>query len=295
MSDSVLVYQELLKIKSGVLLLVFGLIFTSQIHAQCVISPYNINLLTKKTGVEIFAYKSFDDVYDPSIQVFFPLEEKATGRAVLICPGGGYSMVTGGYEGADWASYFNGLGIVAIVLKYRLPKGNYNIPIADAEAALSMIKDSAEVWKINPDDVGIMGFSAGGHLASTIATRTHISLRPNFQLLFYPVITMDKHLTHLGSHDNFLGENADKALEDLFSNEKQVNINTPPAFVVLAADDQIVLPNNGINYFLALVENKVYATLHVYPAGGHGWDFSKDFSYKHEVLTELTSWLNNLK
>lgn len=295
MWDNVQTYQKLLRTKVGILLLVLGLIFTGLMHAQENVSTHNINLLTKETGVQIASFKSFDDVYDPSIQIHFPSKEKATGRAVLICPGGGYCMVAGGYEGADWANYFNDLGIVTIVLKYRLPKGNYKIPVADAEAALSMIKDSARVWNINPDDVGIMGFSAGGHLASTIATHTQASLKPKFQLLFYPVITMDKSLTHLGSHDNFLGEYAEKALEDLFSNEKQVTKDTPPAFVVLAADDQIVLPDNGINYFQALVKNKVYATLHVYPSGGHGWDFSKDFKYKEEVLFELTSWLKDIK
>lgn len=295
MWDSVEVYRKLLSTRAGILLLGFEFIFTGLMHAQENVSPYNINLLTKETGVQITSFKSFDDVYDPSIQIHFPSKEKAIGRAVLICPGGGYGMVAGGYEGADWANYFNDLGIVAIVLKYRLPKGNYKIPVADAETALSMIKDSAKVWNINPDDVGIMGFSAGGHLASIIATHTQVSLRPKFQLLFYPVISMDKSVTHLGSHDNFLGVNADKTLEDLFSNEKQVTGNTPPAFVVLAADDQIVMHENGINYFLALVKHKVYATLHVYPSGGHGWDFSKDFKYKEEILFELKSWMNNIK
>ncbi|MEA4976265.1 MAG: alpha/beta hydrolase [Paludibacter sp.] len=295
MWDSVQAYQKYLKNRTGVLLLVFGLILTGLMHAKENVSPHNINLITKESGIQIELFKSFDDVYDPSIQLFYPSKENTTGRAVLICPGGGYGMVVGGYEGADWANYFNGLGIVTIVLKYRLPKGNYKIPLADAEAALSMIKDSAGVWNINPDDVGIMGFSAGGHLASTIATHTEASLKPAFQLLFYPVITMDKSFTHKGSRDNFLGKAADKQLENLYSNEKQVTKDTPPAFVVLAADDQIVLPDNGINYFKALVENKVYATMHIYPAGGHGWDFSQGFKYKEEVLTELTSWLNDIK
>lgn len=295
MWNNVQASRKLLRNRAGILLLFLGLIFTGLMHAQENVSPHNTILLTKESGNQIASLQSQDDVYVPSIELFLPSKKKATGRAVLICPGGGYGIVAGDYEGADWARYFNESGIAGIVLKYRLPNGNHKIPVADAEAALSMIKDSASVWSINPDDVGIMGFSAGGHLASTIATHTQVSLRPRFQLLFYPVITMDKSVTHLGSHDNFLGINADRALEDLFSNEKQVTGDTPPAFVVLAADDQIVMPENGINYFLALVNHKVYATLHVYPSGGHGWDFSKGFMYKEEILFEITSWLKNIK
>ena len=277
------------------ILLALGLIISSLLSAQNHSSSLIVDLLTKKVIAEVPTSKSFDDIYSPCIQVFQPTKEKGTGRAVVICPGGGYSMVTSGYEGSDWANYFKKLGIVTIVLKYRIPKGNYNLPLSDTEAAFKMIKDSAKVWSINPDDIGIMGFSAGGHLASTFSTHTQSSLKPKFQLLFYPVITMDKTYTHMGSHDNFLGKDASKELENLYSNEKQVTKDTPPAFVVFAADDKVVPPANGINFFQALIDNNVYATLHIYPKGGHGWDFNYHYKYQEEILSELTLWLNELE
>ena len=255
-----------------------------------------VNLLTKELYTPL-EEKDFqlNKPYTPYIKIFLPPKEKATGRAVVICPGGGYGMVAFGHEGTRWAGFYNNLGIATIVVKYRLPKGDYRIPIADAETALQIVKDSSQSWHINPDDIGIMGFSAGGHLASTIATHTSKQLRPKFQILFYPVITMDKTYTHLGSHDSFLGKDADKKLEDLFSNEKQVNKDTPPAFVVLAADDQVVPPANGINYFQALIKNNVYATLHVYPTGNHGWGYSNSYKFNKAILDELTLWLSQIK
>jgi acetyl esterase/lipase len=254
-----------------------------------------INLLTKEAYTPPVE-KDFqlNKPYTPYIKVFLPPKEMATGRAVVICPGGGYGMVAFGHEGTRWAGFYNDLGIAAIVVKYRLPHGDYKIPVGDAETALQLVKDSAEVWNINPKDVGIMGFSAGGHLASTIATHTQPTLCPNFQILFYPVITMDKLYTHLGSHDNFLGKDAGKELEDRFSNEKQVNKDTPPAVIVLAADDKVVPPANGINYFEALIENKIYATLHVYPTGNHGWGYSRSYKFNQAILDELTLWLDQL-
>ena len=277
------------------ILVALGLIIGSFLTAQNHSSSFIVDLLTKKVITEVPSSKSIDDIYSPCIQVFQPTKVKSNGRAVVICPGGGYSMVTSGYEGSDWANYFNKLGIVTIVLKYRLPKGNYNIPIYDTEKAFKMVKDSAKVWNVNPDDVGIMGFSAGGHLAATFSTHIQPSLRPKFQLLFYPVITMDKTYTHIGSHDNFLGKDASKELENLYSNEKQVTKDTPPAFVVFAADDKVVPPANGINFVQALIDNDVSASLHIYPKGGHGWYFNNHYDYQEEILSELTMWLKGIK
>lgn len=136
------------------------------------------------------------DIDTPSLRVFLPAPELATGRAIVACPGGGYGGLAVNHEGYDWAPYFNKQGIALIVLKYRMPHGDRTLPISDAEAAMKMARDSADVWNLNPYDIGIMGSSAGGHLASTIATHTRPELRPNFQILFYPVITMDKSYTH---------------------------------------------------------------------------------------------------
>ncbi len=145
------------------------------------------------------------DIEQPSLRVFLPAPELATGRAVVACPGGGYSHLAFEHEGCDWAPYFNKQGIALIVLKYRMPNGDRTLPISDAEAAMKLVRDSANVWNLNPNDIGIMGSSAGGHLASTIATHAKPELRPNFQILFYPVITMDKSYTHRGSHGHGWG------------------------------------------------------------------------------------------
>lgn len=249
------------------------------------------------TGLQVSARstpKPFD-IEQPSLRVFLPAPELATGRAVVACPGGGYSGLAVNHEGYDWAPYFNKQGIALIVLKYRMPKGDRTLPISDAEAAMKMVRDSADVWNLNPNDIGIMGSSAGGHLASTIATHAPEALRPNFQILFYPVITMDKSFTHMGSHDNLLGKDASADLEKEFSNEKQVTKETPRAFIVYSDDDKVVPPANGVNYYLALNKKGVPSVLHIYPTGGHGWGIREDFLYKSEMQNELTSWLRSFK
>lgn len=249
------------------------------------------------TGLQVSAQstpKPFD-IEQPSLRVFLPAPELATGRAVVACPGGGYSGLAVNHEGYDWAPYFNKQGIALIVLKYRMPKGDCTLPISDAEAAMKMVRDSADVWNLNPNDIGIMGSSAGGHLASTIATHAPEALRPNFQILFYPVITMDKSFTHMGSHDNLLGKDASAELEKEFSNEKQVTKETPRAFIVYSDDDKVVPPANGVNYYLALNKKGVPSVLHIYPTGGHGWGIREDFLYKSEMQNELTSWLRSFK
>lgn len=249
------------------------------------------------TGLQVSAQstpKPFD-IEQPSLRVFLPAPELATGRAVVACPGGGYSGLAVNHEGYDWAPYFNKQGIALIVLKYRMPKGDRTLPISDAEAAMKMVRDSADVWNLNPNDIGIMGSSAGGHLASTIATHAPEALRPNFQILFYPVITMDKSFTHMGSHDNLLGKDASAYLEKEFSNEKQVTKETPRAFIVYSDDDKVVPPANGVNYYLALNKKGVPSVLHIYPTGGHGWGIREDFLYKSEMQNELTSWLRSFK
>ena len=249
------------------------------------------------TGLQVSAQstpKPFD-IEQPSLRVFLPAPELATGRAVVACPGGGYYGLAVNHEGYDWAPYFNKQGIALIVLKYRMPKGDRTLPISDAEAAMKMVRDSADVWNLNPNDIGIMGSSAGGHLASTIATHAPEALRPNFQILFYPVITMDKSFTHMGSHDNLLGKDASADLEKEFSNEKQVTKETPRAFIVYSDDDKVVPPANGVNYYLALNKKGVPSVLHIYPTGGHGWGIREDFLYKSEMQNELTSWLRSFK
>lgn len=230
-----------------------------------------------------------------SAKIFVSLapKEKATGRAVLICPGGAYFVLAMGHEGKDWASFFNNMGISVIVLQYRMPNGDKRIPISDAEQAMRLIRANAEAWNINPNDVGIMGSSAGGHLATTLATHSKDDAKPNFQILFYPVITMDPAFTHMQSHDNFLGKKAKAKEEQLYSNDAQVTRATPRAWIALSDDDELVLPANGFNYYFELYRHDVPASLHVYPTGGHGWGIMESFEFHTEMILELKAWLRS--
>ena len=225
--------------------------------------------------------------------VYLPDSKAATGRAIVICPGGGYCMLAMEHEGKQWAPFFNNMGIATIVLKYRMPHGKYEVPISDAEEAIKLVRERSAEWRINPDDVGIMGFSAGGHLASTIATHSVKDAKPNFQILFYPVISMNPEFTHRGSHDNLLGEKPRKKREIEFSNDMQVSRTTPRAWIALSFNDDVVMPINGSNYYTELYKHDVPACIHVYPTGGHGWGFRSSFDYHIEMLLELKAWLKS--
>ncbi len=225
--------------------------------------------------------------------VYLPPAKKATGRAIVICPGGGYEHLAIDHEGKDWAPFFNRMGIAAIVLKYRMPHVKKEVPISDAEQAMRLVRANAAKWNVNPNDVGIMGSSAGGHLASTIATHGKKDVLPNFQLLFYPVITMDTEFTHKGSHDNFLGSNAKKKDEHAYSNDIQVSRATPRALIILSDDDNVVAPANGVNYYFELYKHDVPASLMVYPKGGHGWGMKTSFAYHLEMLMNVKAWLDS--
>ena len=238
-----------------------------------------------------------DDKDKAELTVYLPDAKKATGRAVVCCPGGGYSHLAMDHEGHQWATFFNSQGIALIVLKYRMPHGNRFVPISDAEEAIRTVRRHAVEWHIDRNDIGIMGFSAGGHLASTIATHSTGDAAPNFQILFYPVITMDPGFTHKGTHDNFLGDGLSKKdqrrLEADFSNDLQVNRTTPRAFIALSDDDKAVPAANGLNYYEQLYKHDVPASIHVYPSGGHGWGYRESFTYHYLVIFELKAWLES--
>lgn len=227
------------------------------------------------------------------IKVFLPDAKRATGRAVVICPGGGYAHLAMEHEGTQWAPFFNNMGIAAIVLHYRMPNGNVKVPISDAEEAMRIVRRNAKNWHINASDVGIMGFSAGGHLASTIATQSKADAKPNFQILFYPVITMMQGYTHQGSHDNLLGKDAHKKDEQKYCSDLQVTRVTPRACLLLSDDDHTVMPINSVNYYAELYRHDVPASLYIFPTGGHGWGMNTSFAYHAEMLTNLKGWLES--
>ena len=231
------------------------------------------------------------NVVNPSITVYRPA--KPNGMAVIMCPGGGYGRLAMDHEGHNMAAWFTTQGITYAVLKYRMPNGHNEVPLSDSQQALRIMRQHAQEWNVKK--LGIMGSSAGGHLASTTATHfTDAETRPDFQILFYPVITMDPAYTHMGSHDNLLGKNPSKELEQKYSNELQVTPQIPPAFILHSSDDTVVPVANSVNYYTALVKNKVPASLHTYPVGGHGWGYRDSFPYKRQWTGELEKWLREI-
>lgn len=231
---------------------------------------------------------------DTELEYFQAPGEKAQGKTVLILPGGGYSHHAMDHEGYDWVPFFNDNGVNVAILKYKLPYGNHEIPLNDVKASMQNLKSRSEELNINPNDIGIMGFSAGGHLASTYATHSESEFAPAFQILFYPVVSLQAGKTHKGSRENFLGENQSAERVWLYSNETQVNPNTPPAILFHSDDDGLVVPANSIDYYIALNKAGVPASLHIYPTGGHGWGFRESFPFHEAVVDELAIWLGNL-
>ncbi len=247
---------------------------------------------------------STNKVTVPDITPFFPEKGKANGTAVIICPGGGYSGLAIRSEGYAVAQEFAKIGVTAFVLKYRLPNDLIMVdktigPLQDAEQAILIVRTRAAEWGLNPAKIGIMGFSAGGHLASTLAThfdkwvidnKANISLRPDFAILMYPVITFGEK-THRGSKNNLIGANATQDMVDLYSNEKQVTANTPITFLVQAADDNVVPIENSLIFYDALLKNKVKGEMHVFAEGGHGFGLNNRKSKAH-WFDWCTTWLD---
>ena len=244
----------------------------------------------------------------PTLEYFKPAPDKASGAAVIIIPGGGYGVVVYQGEGINIAKALAEKGVAAFVLKYRLPSDaimpDKKIgPLQDAQQAIKLVRDGATKWGIDVSKVGIMGFSAGGHLASTAATHfdkayvdnaSNTSLRPDFQILIYPVISMQDSLAHGGSRDNLLGKNPSAADRQLFSNELQLTASTPPTYLTHAADDKVVDVDNSIIYFEKLRHLKVPVEMHIYPKGDHG------FVFRHPGWMEplfawmkINLWINN--
>jgi acetyl esterase/lipase len=232
----------------------------------------------------------------PELEIFLPEKSKATGMAVIVCPGGGYSGLAYEHEGTMVAKWLNNEGIAAFILEYRMPNKHKTVPLEDAWQAIRLVRENAVKYGINPSKTGICGFSAGGHLASTASTHfatSGTSVRPDFSILFYPVITME-HFTHQGSRNNLLGENPKTEDVYRYSNEKQVNTNTPPTILLLSDDDKAVVPENSFKYYEALKKNGIPATMYIFPKGGHGWGFKETFEY-HKLMTELLSkWLKSI-
>lgn len=275
-------------------LLCMGLFVLSQtwLHAQ---QPLELKLwpegMPNDNGMTCQEKNGVLYVAEPTLTVY-PATE-GNGMAIVACPGGGYGKLAMDHEGKDMAAWFNNQGITYAVLKYRMPNGHKEVPLSDARQAMRILRHRAGEWQLKR--IGIMGFSAGGHLASTVATHFEDEeSHPDFQILFYPVISMDPEYTHRGTHDNLLGKQPAKEEEDDFSNELHVDGNTPPAFILHSSDDRSVPVAHSLNYYMALLRHQVPATLHIYPIGGHGWGYRDSFTYKREWTGELEKWLREI-
>ncbi|MCG9973382.1 alpha/beta hydrolase [Christiangramia crocea] len=243
-------------------------------------------------------------VQEPEIQVFLPPENISTGQAVVICPGGGYQGLAFDWEGTQIAKWLNTKGIAGIVLKYRLPssasvKVGYAAPLQDVQKAMRMVRSHSEDWNLARDKVGVIGFSAGGHLASTLGTHFENedsqASRPDFMALIYPVISMKNELTHQGSRNALLGQSPDEDLVESFSNETRVSEKTPPTFLIHATDDEAVPVENSLAFYTALKDNDIPVEMHIYPEGGHGFSLGTGNELLQSWPELFYTWLKNLE
>lgn len=286
--------------------IVILLLIYSTVNAQEVIDLYPDGVPNAKiTGTNQSSQSGLiRQVLNPTLEVYWPSGENVSDAAVIIFPGGGYSVLVYDGEGVNTATEFARNGVTAFVLKYRLPhdtlQTNKTIaPLQDAQQAIKIVRENADRWNVSPDKIGIMGFSAGGHLASTAATHfdeaviqneNSTSLRPDFQILVYPVISMQDSLTHADSKRKLLGEDPSKEMVDAYSNELQITENTPPAYITHAGDDDLVVVENSLLYYKQLLAHQVPAELHVYPEGGHGFIFRQPVE---EWMYLVFRWLKN--
>jgi acetyl esterase/lipase len=297
---------QLRKTKASKSCLLICLLFSLIANSQEIVELYpgSVPNSKKTERKETFNSGMFRGVTKPTLEVYLPEKEKATGTAVIIIPGGSYAVVVYQGEGISTAKQFAKNGIAAFVLKYRLPDDSIMLnktigPLQDAQQAIKYVRENASKWGVDVNKVGVVGFSAGGHLASTAATHfqealiensSKTNLRPDFQVVVYPVISMQDSLTHRDSRSNLLGKNPSKEIIDRYSNELQVTNNTPPAYITHAADDKTVDVDNSIAYFESLRHHNVDVEMHIYPKGGHGFIFRQP-----DWIDPLLLWMKKNK
>ncbi len=303
--------------KHVIWIILMAISFTAQAQFDPITLPLyekvpNAKVSDEKEEVSINDIVVVRKVQEPNIQVFLPSKRNATRQAIVVCPGGGYGVLAYDWEGTDIAKWLNSHGIAAIVLKYRLPSSvsqetPHEAPIMDAQRAMRLVRQHAEEWNIDPKQVGVMGFSAGGHLASTLGTRfdagdanasdpvEKFSSRPDFMILGYPVISLKEHVAHIGSRNNLLGKSPSNELVDRFSNELQVTQDTPPTFIFHSQDDTGVPVQHSLLFYEALLEAKVPVEMHLYPKGGHGFSLAINSEGTQKGWTEAcVSWMREL-
>jgi acetyl esterase/lipase len=265
----------------------------------------------EKEVISLNPIKRISLVKKPQLEIFLPSKKNRLGTSVIICPGGGYGYLAYDWEGSDMAKWFNTKGITAFVLKYRLPNSKslitpHKAPLQDAQRAIRWIRFNADTLEINPTKIGVIGFSAGGHVAATLGTQFNtkndfkedhldtISARPNFMALIYPVITMKDDYTHKGSRNKLLGKTPSKELIEKYSNELHATKNTPPTFIVHSSDDNAVPVENSLQFYKALNDKDVKVEMHIYPTGKHGFSLAiNKEGYLHTWLDRMHDWLGN--
>ena len=279
------------------------LIFLS-VTAMAALSSHDVELLWPDGAP---GAKGNEDGDKPTLTIYLPTKDKANGAAVVICPGGGYGHLAMDHEGRQIAEWLNSLSVAGFILKYRHSRSGagygHPVPLQDAQRAIRMVRSRAKQWNIDPKRVGIIGFSAGGHLASSAGTHFNtryseakdaideFSCRPDFMILGYPVISFTEPYTHVGSMKNLLGSNLNPKLMESLSNEKQVTSETPPTFLVLADDDKVVPAENSIYFYLALRKAGVPAEMHIYEKGGHGFGPGKGKGACSSWMTRCADWM----
>ncbi len=300
---------------STIILCTLSILYSYSMNAQVVIPLYDGVIPNSKatpnkeksvTGED--GKLRISEVSVPTLTMYKP--EKTAGKrsALIICPGGGYGLLAASHEGSDIAKVLNSMGITAFILKYRLPENTIMVdksigPLQDAQRAIQLVRENAVQFNIDPSKIGIMGFSAGGHLAASASTRFNeplignpkqTSLRPDFSVLIYPVISFMDSITHKGSRLNLLGKIQAPETLQKFSNELRVTEQTPPAFLVHAGDDASVPVANSISYYEALLKKKIYSNLIIYPHGGHGFGMNNKTT-SDKWMNHLQSWLSDNK
>lgn len=295
----------------GILLLSASIIFSQDHKLQLwegkLPNSNDVKIIEKADTSDIIRIQQVDR---PNIEVYLPSKKYMTGEAVVICPGGGYSIIAYHWEGIDVAKWFNSKGIAAIVLKYRLPHTANNVegklsPFLDAQRAMRITRFNADKWGIDPNKIGVMGFSAGGHLASTLGTHysedffvtdkiDSVSARPDFMILMYPVITFREPYLHRGSREFLIGRTEDSKLIDYYSGELNITAETPPTFLIHADDDTVVPVENSLMFYKKLHENEIPVEMHIFPEGGHGFGLAIGKEGAEQWKELCFSWIKKI-